>query len=55
MVIIAISCVELAFDDAGVQPGSVKERLLWVFDIVFTILFGLEVRICLPQNIPSNS
>ncbi len=43
---IALSSIELCFDDANVVPGSAKALGLHVLDIFFCVLFGLEVRKC---------
>ena len=46
--LILVSSLELCFDDATVEPGSTKRGVLYVFDIFFTITFGLEA-----SDIPS--
>ncbi|KAG1668958.1 hypothetical protein FOA52_001002 [Chlamydomonas sp. UWO 241] len=42
LAIIMASCIELCFDDFGVQPGSTEEEALALMDLIFTILFGVE-------------
>ena len=41
--LILLSSLELCFDDVTVEPGSLKRQILYVFDIFFTVVFGLEV------------
>ena len=40
---IILSSLELCFDDAGVEAGSSKAHAIYVMDIFFTIVFGIEV------------
>ena len=41
---IAASSIELCFDDADVVKGSAKANALRILDIIFCVLFGVEVR-----------
>ena len=43
LVLILMSSLELCFDDATVEPGSTKAKVLHAMDIFFTIAFGMEV------------
>lgn len=39
---IMASCIELCFYDVTLVPGSTKAKILYSFDIVFLIVFGIE-------------
>ena len=43
LVFIALSSLELCFQDSTVQGGSTKANVLYGLDIAFAVVFGTEV------------
>jgi len=43
LVLIGFSSLELCFYDVNVEPGSLKDKVLFALDVFFTASFGIEV------------